>query len=105
MAASETVLGEVHELLAQDFVNMLRNGITEIVKQGSGENATEVEVTRRPTAAERAVMVSFLKNNNVTSTPAEDSALAEMQALMAARRAKKPPILTDTLADMPAGMH
>lgn len=97
MAANETTLSTLHEVLATDLIQRIK-----------GVEITDSEgkvTTLRASAAELSVAAAFLKNNNVTSAPEEDGAVAELTQMMKAKRARRVPILADSLEQMPGGMH
>lgn len=99
MAASNSIMQELHEALAGQLLDMIKNGIP---VDGKPDDDGNVEQTfRRPTAAELGVAVSFLKNNSVTMSVEEDDALKELQQALAKRKSK--PVMPDAL-DM-GGFH
>lgn len=68
MAATEDTLGELHTQLAQTLTDLVKADGT--------------------SAAVLAVAAKFLKDNNITCTPATDNALGELEAQMRAKRQK-----------------
>ena len=104
MAASETLLNNLHNLVATTLSHKMQVREVQRVVKVAGEE-TVVQETVEPTAAEIAAAITFLKNNNITSVPEEDSALAELQKQVAQARAKRKPVLPDPHASMPDGMH
>lgn len=98
MAASDTVLQELHELVARAFVQKVKTRVVEVL----GKDGEVHEQTVEPTAAELAAAITFLKNNNITAAPAEDGALSELAQLVEARRARRSrPVLPDFDAQGP----
>lgn len=95
--ADEGVLGKLHAAIAASLIEKIK-GVEVVNEDGS-------ITTQRASAAELAVAVAFLKNNNITCAPAESSALGELQRRMDERRAKRAPALPDIHAEMPADMH
>ena len=103
MTASSTVLEQLHTLVTEAFIEKVRGGVQEVVnKEGD-----VVEIAVKPTAAELAAAVTFLKNNNITSSPTDDSKLQELQKLTEARLAKRRERMSAQLGDaLPdTGMH
>jgi hypothetical protein len=97
MAANEDTLSDLHNALAQELTTRVR-GVE--IKDDEGK-LTVV----RASAAELSVAATFLKNNNVTSAPNEDGAVSELTKMMAAKRARRAPVLPDSLEHLPGGMH
>lgn len=92
MAASEEVLGGLHEALALEFASLIRDGVpvyATTTDKESGDSSFEQIGSRRPTAAEFSVMVAFLNNNKITATPAQSDAVAELQGVLNKRRAAR----------------
>lgn len=102
MAASNDTMQMLHEALAGQLLDMIKNGVPVDAK---GDDDGEVEQKfRRPTAAELGVAVSFLKNNSVTMSIEEDGALKELQEALAKRKNRTDkPTMPDPL-DVP-GWH
>jgi uncharacterized protein YqeY len=97
MAANETTLSTLHEVLARDLIQRIE-GVEVIDGEG---NKTLV----RASAAELSVAATFLKNNNVTSAPEESGAVSELTKMMKAKRERRPVVLPDSLEHLPGGMH
>jgi len=86
MAASEKKLGSLHEKVTEVLLEALDGEIL----PGYGEGDEAVPDKRiPPSAAIIAAATKFLKDNEITCTPAESNALGELEARMAARRAKR----------------
>lgn len=75
MSASESLLGLLHLALAEDLTDRLKSG--------------------EATAADRAVIAKFLKDNAITCAPSEDNALGELARRAAERSDKKKALLSD----------
>lgn len=107
MTASTDDLGVVHQQLATLYKQLLqpREEVLivggEVLLDDDGKPRTR---TVYPSAAELAAANAFLKNNNITATPAANDALKELQELMQKRQAKAPkPVLADPFAHFPDG--
>jgi len=108
MTASTDDLGAVHQQLAALYKQLLQPREEVIVVGGevlldskTGEPRVRMVY---PSAAELAAANSFLKNNNITATPAGNDALKELEELMKKRREKAPkPVLPDPFAHFPDG--
>lgn len=97
MSASENILKELHAHLAQELLDIVRNGVPIFDKEGN-----EVG-TRKATAAELSVAVAFLKNNEITADLNDSDATKALREALEARRKKAKPIMPDFLSD--GGMH
>ena len=97
MSASDTLLKELHAELARQLLDVVRNGVPVFDKEGD-----EVG-TRKATAAELAVAVTFLKNNDITADLNDSDATKELRDALEARRKKAKPVMPDFLSD--GGMH
>lgn len=86
MAASENKLGKLHEKVAEVLLDALDGEL--LPGYGEGDEAVP-EKRIPPSAAIIAAATKFLKDNEITCTPAENNALGELEARMAARRAKR----------------
>ena len=60
-AASDATLKALHAVLAEQLLDMIQNGVPVFDKEGNETG------TRKATAAELAVAVTFLKNNEITA--------------------------------------
>ena len=96
--ASEEVLKQLHAELAHQLLDMIRNGVPVLDKEG------EEVGTRKATAAELAVAVTFLKNNEITANLDDTDATKALREALEARRKKAKPVMPDFLADS-GGMH
>ena len=97
MSASENILKELHAQLAQELLDIVRNGVPVFDKEGK-----EVG-TRKATAAELSVAVAFLKNNEITANLDDSDATKALREALEARRKKAKPVMPDFLSD--GGMH
>ena len=93
MSASETILKELHAELATQLLDIVRNGVPLFDKEG-----TEVG-TRKATAAELAVAVTFLKANDITANLDDSDATKELREALEARRKRAKPVMPDFLSD------
>ena len=98
MSASDTLLKELHAELARQLLDVVRNGVPVFDKEGD-----EVG-TRKATAAELTVAVTFLKNNDITADLNDSDATKELRDALEARRKKAKPVMPDFLSDS-GGMH
>lgn len=97
MAASDTILKELHAQLAHELLDIVRNGVPVFDKEGNERG------TRKATAAELSVAVAFLKNNEITADLNDSDATRELREALEARRKKKAPVMPDFLSDV--GVH
>ena len=93
MGASDTLLKELHAELARQLLDVVKNGVPVFDKEGD-----EVG-TRKATAAELAVAVTFLKNNDITADLNDSDATKELRDALEARRKKAKPVMPDFLSD------
>lgn len=96
--ASDATLKALHAVLAEQLLDMIQNGVPVFDKEGK-----EVG-TRKATAAELAVAVTFLKNNDITADLDDSDATKALREALEARRKKAKPVMPDFLADS-GGMH
>ena len=104
MAASKSELLDLHSVVASTLKRKMTIREVKRVVSVKGEEQV-VEETLEPTAAEIAVAVTFLKNNDIVTPPDEDSALGDLKKIMESRRKKRGDILPDVHSDLPEGMH
>ncbi len=97
-AASDATLKALHAVLAEQLLDMIQNGVPVFDKEGN-----EVG-TRKATAAELAVAVTFLKNNEITANLDDSDATKALREALEARRKKAKPVMPDFLSDT-GGMH
>ena len=93
MAASDATLKKLHEVLAVELLDMIQNGVPVFDKEG------EESGTRKATAAELAVAVTFLKNNDITADLNDSDATRELREALEKRRSKLKPVMPDFLSD------
>ena len=98
MAASDATLKALHAVLAEQLLDMIQNGVPVFDKEG------EEVGTRKATAAELAVAVTFLKNNDITANLDDSDATKALREALEARRKKAKPVMPDFLSDS-GGMH
>lgn len=95
MAASDATLKALHAVLAEQLLDMIQNGVPVFDKEGNESG------TRKATAAELAVAVTFLKNNEITANLDDSDATKALREALEARRKKAKPVMPDFLADHP----
>ena len=98
MAASDAILKELHAELAAQLLDIVRNGVPMFDKEGNEAG------TRKATAAELAVAVTFLKANDITANLDDSDATKALREALEARRKKAKPVMPDFLSDS-GGMH
>ena len=98
MAASDATLKALHAVLAEQLLDMIQNGVPVFDKEGNETG------TRKATAAELAVAVTFLKNNEITANLDDSDATKALREALEARRKKAKPVMPDFLSDT-GGMH
>lgn len=92
MAASEKVLGELHEQVAKALTEQVV-GYTETLEDGSSKLI-------RPSPALLGAAIAYLKNNNITADAEDNEALRELGAKLKERRSKRiPQASLDAAAD------
>lgn len=87
MAADETALGDLHNKVALVLSDLLDG--TELPTGEQNDDGEEIKQVMPPSAATITAAIQFLKNNNITCTPAKDNALGELQEKIAAREARR----------------
>ena len=98
MAASDATLKALHAVLAEQLLDMIQNGVPVFDKEGNESG------TRKATAAELAVAVTFLKANDITANLDDSDATKALREALEARRKKAKPVMPDFLSDS-GGMH
>ena len=93
MAASDSTLKELHTVLAEQLLDMIQNGVPVFDKEGTEAG------TRKATAAELAVAVTFLKANDITANLDDSDATKALREALEARRKKAKPVMPDFLSD------
>ena len=93
MAASDATLKALHAVLAEQLLDMIQNGVPVFDKEGNESG------TRKATAAELAVAVTFLKNNEITANLDDSDATKALREALEARRKKAKPVMPDFLSD------
>ena len=89
MAASDATLKALHAILAEQLLDMIQNGVPVFDKEGNETG------TRKATAAELAVAVTFLKNNEITANLDDSDATKALREALEARRKKAKPVMPD----------
>ena len=92
-AASDATLKALHAVLAEQLLDMIQNGVPVFDKEGNESG------TRKATAAELAMAVTFLKNNEITANLDDSDATKALREALEARRKKAKPIMPDFLSD------
>ena len=92
-AASDATLKALHAVLAEQLLDMIQNGVPVFDKEGNESG------TRKATAAELAVAVTFLKNNEITANLDDTDATKALREALEARRKKAKPVMPDFLSD------
>ncbi len=98
MSASDATLKALHAVLAEQLLDMIQNGVPVFDKEGNESG------TRKATAAELAVAVTFLRNNEITANLDDSDATKALREALEARRKKAKPVMPDFLSDT-GGMH
>lgn len=98
MATSDAILKDLHAELAKQLLDVVRNGVPVFDKEGVESG------TRKATAAELAVAVTFLKNNDITANLDDSDATRALRDALEARRKKAKPVMPDFLSDS-GGVH
>ena len=93
MAASDATLKALHAVLAEQLLDMIQNGVPVFDKEGNESG------TRKATAAELAVAVTFLKNNEITANLDDSDATKALRDALEARRKRAKPVMPDFLSD------
>lgn len=93
MAASDTTLNALHAVIAEQLLDIIQNGVPVFDKEGKELGK------RKATAAELAVAVTFLKNNEVTANLDDTDATKALREALEARRKKAKPVMPDFLSD------
>ena len=92
-AASDATLKALHAVLAEQLLDMIQNGVPVFDKEGNESG------TRKATAAELAVAVTFLKNNEITANLDDSDATKALREALEARRKRAKPVMPDFLSD------
>lgn len=96
MAANESKLGALHDKVA-DVLTKALDG-QQLPTGEQDDDGNEIMQTMEPSAAIITSAIQFLKNNNITCTPAQDNKLGELEEKLKARRAKLKPGASDFAA-------
>jgi hypothetical protein len=87
MAASETKLGLLHDKVAEVLMEALEGEVLPGFTDDDGEVTPDKRLP--PSAAIIAAATKFLKDNEITCTPADNNTLGELEKRMEARRSKR----------------
>ena len=93
MAASDATLKALHAVLSEQLLDMIQNGVPVFDKEGNESG------TRKATAAELAVAVTFLRNNEITANLDDSDATKALREALEARRKRAKPVMPDFLSD------
>lgn len=88
MAASETLLGELHQALAYEFKEQLTPREEPVFNKDGEQTGSKIV---RASPAVLSAITAFLKNNNVTADVEDNAAMRQLSEALAARRKKKIP--------------
>ena len=94
MAASADILGRLHERLAEELLDIITNGVPVFDKEGNAAG------TRKATAAELAVAVTFLKSNEITANLDDSDATKALRDALEQRRKRARPVMPDYLGEV-----
>ena len=94
MSASETILSDLHAALAKELLDTIKNGVPMFDKEGNETG------TRKATAAEMAVAVTFLKANDITADLESNDEAKALKEALEARRKQKGPAFPDYLESL-----
>jgi hypothetical protein len=92
--------------MAEEFVKLVKGEFEEVIVTKDGVLMVEgkpATYKRKPTGAEWAVIRAFLKDNNITGVPEDNTALGRLKEALAAKQAGKPAVAlpTDPRLDLP----
>lgn len=85
MSASSETLGELHTILAQQLLELLRTGVPVFNKDG------EETGTRKANAAELGVIVAFLSKNDIKASVADNEDMKALKEALDRRKAQVKP--------------
>lgn len=89
MAASEQLLGDVHEGLAILLKRKLENAIADVdLTYAPGGEGEAPVMPRTMSAAEMAIAVQLCKNSNITAAKSKKNALGQLDDLLNKRTTK-----------------
>lgn len=100
MAASDSILKELHEAVAKELLEIIKEGVPCKWDEESGD----VLAMRKPTAAEFSAAIAFLKANDVTANLDDTEHTKALRDALDARRRKVKPVMPDYLDDH-GGVH
>lgn len=82
MAANETKLGQLHDLVADALIQKVKGSV---ILDEDGQEVGKME----PTAADLQAAAKFLKDNQITCAPSDDNRMGELQDLVAQKNARR----------------
>jgi hypothetical protein len=87
MAANETVLGSLHDVVASVLITAMQG---RVIPGYTDEATGEVipDTVFPPSAAEIQAATKFLKDNNITCAPSADNSVGELEEIMRNRKAR-----------------
>jgi hypothetical protein len=86
MAANETVLGSLHDVVASVLITAMQG---RVIPGYTEEDGTVVpDTVFPPSAAEIQAATKFLKDNNITCAPSADNSVGELEEIMRNRKAR-----------------
>lgn len=91
MTANSATLEALHEAVATELLDIIKNGVPIKWDEETGEELAR----RKPSAAEFSAAVAFLKANDISADINENDATKALAEALAKRRAKSKPGLGD----------
>lgn len=82
MAANETKLGQLHDLVADALIQKVKGSV---ILDEDGQEVGKME----PTAADLQAAAKFLKDNQITCAPSDDNRMGELDKALAERNARR----------------
>jgi hypothetical protein len=101
-AASEDSLGTLHRLMTEQFTKLLNGELTRPTFNKDGERGEDEVIVA--TAAELSVIRAFLKDNEITASMEEGTALDQLRQKLAGAREGRPAMPASDF-DMPPGVQ
>lgn len=99
--ADEAKLTTIHDMVCDALIDGLTTKqMEDYIDPDTGETSEGMKMP--PSAAIIQAATKFLKDNNITCTPAKDNKLGELQAIMEARQAKKRERMQPNVVDLEA---
>lgn len=82
MAANETKLGQLHDLVADALIQKVKGSV---ILDEEGVEVGKME----PTAADLQAAAKFLKDNQITCAPSDDNKMGELAAAVAEKNQRR----------------